>query len=61
MNDVYQLFKDLSNKPLEDGCYAADSVPFACQHKIGVSSEGYPTFLLRHQERMRLLILRWSL
>lgn len=47
MNEVYQLFKVLSNKPLEDGCYAADSVPFACQHKIGVSSEGYPTFFIK--------------
>lgn len=47
MNDVYQLFKSLLNKPVEEGCYAADSIPFACQHKIGISPEGYPMFFIQ--------------
>ena len=47
MNDVYQVFKSLLNKPVEEGCYAADSIPFACQHKIGISPEGYPMFFIQ--------------
>lgn len=47
MSEVYQIFKDLLDKPVEAGCYAADSIPFARQHKIGVSSEGYPMFFIQ--------------
>lgn len=47
MSEVYQIFKALLDKPVEDGCYAADSIPFARQHKIGVSSEGYPMFFIQ--------------
>lgn len=47
MSEVYQIFKALLDKPVEEGCYAADSIPFARQHKIGVSSEGYPMFFIQ--------------
>lgn len=61
MNDVYQVFKSLLNKPVEEGCYAADSIPFACQHKIGISPEGYPMFLFKRWVKRKLLTLQWSL
>lgn len=47
MKEVYQLFKSLLNKPVEKGYCAAVSIPFASQHKIGASSEGYPMFFIQ--------------
>lgn len=53
MNEIYQQFKNLLNKQVEVGSYAADSIPFAPQHKIGVSQEGYPMFFIQASGKCR--------
>ncbi len=55
MNEVYQIFKTLLNKPVEEECYIADSIPFARQHKIGVSTDGCPMFFIKALGKDKIL------
>ena len=55
MNEVYTLFKRLLNTQVGEGSYAAESIPFARQHKIGVSSEGYPMFFIQTSNKDKAL------
>ena len=44
---IYKLFVDLQqNGKLAEDCYAATSLPFNQQYKIGVSEDGYPMFFV---------------
>lgn len=46
-DSIYQIFLKLQTRENADiGCFSAASLPFANQHKIGISSEGFPLFFI---------------
>lgn len=47
-NSIYEQFKELSNKRMSDTQQGYHVLPIeGTQHKLGVSSEGYPMFFIK--------------
>ena len=47
-NSIYEQFKELSNKRMSDTQQGYHVLPIeGKQHKLGVSSEGYPMFFIK--------------